>query len=378
MNVTDKLYEEWAWRSKTGTPDINNPEDKAILDRIISGLINEQDQDSKAITKKDIIDYISNAKLDDRQIVKLYQRVTNFGNYRSIRDKVRQKGYGDKIYKQYSQQIQSIIEDLPVADSKKFSEYLQKGGAKFSIDSRGGNIIDDISSQTNLPTNVVKAVFRHTAQDEKKRGVGMGELALILLFDNVTNATGKGDLAIDGKEFEVKGQGAKLGPNLRPLGNQAFIQAFSEFGVEGTSKPSYKGTPYLLQNINQLLVDLYKDHGQKVVDKLNGIINSLGLESLQSSDFRDGPTLNRAIGIKHFLAYQKDEGFQHFMIHDFGAKGGGDTGKFAFVSGSPKSMAKSLMNSDANFQKITPTRFGPRIGIYDSPPTDYLEEYETE
>lgn len=378
MNVTDKLYEEWAWRSRTGTPDINNPEDKAILDRIISGLINEQDQDSKGITKKDIIDYISNAKLDDRQIVKLYQRVTNFGNYRSIRDKVRQKGYGDKIYKQYSQQIQTIIEDLPVEDSKKFSEYLQKGGAKFSIESRGGNIIDDISSQTNLPTNVVKAVFRHTAQDEKKRGVGMGELALILLFDNVTNASGKGDLAIDGKEFEVKGQGAKLGPNLRPLGNQAFIQAFSEFGVEGTSKPSYKGTPYLLQNINLLLADLYKDHGQKVVDKLNGIINSLGLESLQSSDFRDGPTLNRAIGIKHFLAYQKDEGFQHFMIHDFGAKGGGDTGKFAFVSGSPKTMAASLMNSDANFQKITPTRFGPRIGIYDSPPTDYLEEYETE
>ena len=38
MNVTDKLYTEWAWRSKTGTPDINDPEDKALLDSIIAEL----------------------------------------------------------------------------------------------------------------------------------------------------------------------------------------------------------------------------------------------------------------------------------------------------------------------------------------------------
>ena len=35
MNVIDKLYTEWAWRTKTGVPDINNLEDKAILDNII-------------------------------------------------------------------------------------------------------------------------------------------------------------------------------------------------------------------------------------------------------------------------------------------------------------------------------------------------------
>ena len=35
MNVIDKLYTEWAWRTKSGVPDINNPEDKAILDSLI-------------------------------------------------------------------------------------------------------------------------------------------------------------------------------------------------------------------------------------------------------------------------------------------------------------------------------------------------------
>ena len=38
MNVIDKLYTEWAWRSKTGIPSMNNTEDKAILDNLISEL----------------------------------------------------------------------------------------------------------------------------------------------------------------------------------------------------------------------------------------------------------------------------------------------------------------------------------------------------
>lgn len=36
MNVVDKLYTEWAYRSQSGTPDIKNPNDKAILDTILA------------------------------------------------------------------------------------------------------------------------------------------------------------------------------------------------------------------------------------------------------------------------------------------------------------------------------------------------------
>jgi len=37
-NITDKLYQEWAWRTKSGTPTMDNPEDKAILESLISDL----------------------------------------------------------------------------------------------------------------------------------------------------------------------------------------------------------------------------------------------------------------------------------------------------------------------------------------------------
>lgn len=43
MNIIDKLYTEWAWRSKTGTPSMTNPEDKALLDNLIKELSDNTD-----------------------------------------------------------------------------------------------------------------------------------------------------------------------------------------------------------------------------------------------------------------------------------------------------------------------------------------------
>jgi hypothetical protein len=39
MNLIEKLYNEWAWRTKTGVPDISNPEDKAIFDELLNELL---------------------------------------------------------------------------------------------------------------------------------------------------------------------------------------------------------------------------------------------------------------------------------------------------------------------------------------------------
>tara|TARA_R110002153_G_C13206261_1_gene487448 strand:- start:55 stop:1071 length:1017 start_codon:yes stop_codon:yes gene_type:complete len=47
MNIVDKLYTEWAWRTKTGTPDINNPDDKVVLDNIVSELYNYDENKSE-------------------------------------------------------------------------------------------------------------------------------------------------------------------------------------------------------------------------------------------------------------------------------------------------------------------------------------------
>jgi len=69
MNVTDKLYTEWAWRTKSGVPDISNPEDKAILNKLLLefGVVyedeegNEVETDTAAELTKKEVDMLINA-----------------------------------------------------------------------------------------------------------------------------------------------------------------------------------------------------------------------------------------------------------------------------------------------------------------------------
>ena len=51
MNIIDKLYTEWAWRTKSGVPSMSNTEDKKILQSIISELVDE----SNIIEKESVI-----------------------------------------------------------------------------------------------------------------------------------------------------------------------------------------------------------------------------------------------------------------------------------------------------------------------------------
>lgn len=44
MNIIDRLYTEWAWRTKSGTPDITNPEDKQIFDKLLIELDLSQEE----------------------------------------------------------------------------------------------------------------------------------------------------------------------------------------------------------------------------------------------------------------------------------------------------------------------------------------------
>ena len=361
MNVTDRLYNEWAWRSKTGTPSMDNAEDKAILNELISELTEDQ-----TISKQDIIDYIQKTDLDQEQIDKLYNRVRNFTNYRAIRSTVTGKGFHSKIQKQYSVEIQGLLEDLPDEDNKKLVAYLQNESQQidFPTQNHNGNLFSTIK-KTGLPTNVVTALARHTAQDEGKKGVGMGEIALAFLFKNIDSA-GKGDLALNGKEFEIKGAGARLGNTkdnsgildlLNPLG-------FAEYYTAANRRGS----------LSLALVNFLKDNKDKekevkdlVKQALLKVHNSESVNTLFSGiDFSSFESIKTHLQLMHFHSYALKEGFEYFLAHDFGA-GGTDVGNYVFVGGDATAMAKALKpfveSGKVNFETPRANLLGPRISV---------------
>ena len=62
----------------------------------------------------------------------------------------------------------------------------------------------------------------------------------------------------------------------------------------------------------------------------------------------------------NFVRYANKEGFDHFLIHDYG-QGGSNNGEYIYVSGTPEEMADELYDSDVEFELIGINNLRPRI-----------------
>jgi hypothetical protein len=372
MNVTDKLYTEWAWRTKTGVPDINNPEDKAILDRLISDLVTEEEKEKK-ITKQSIIDLINSSNLDDRQIRKLYQRVQTFHAYRPLKKHLGVKKYDDILSKKFTGEIQAIIEDLDAKDTKNFIDYLDPASNRqvsFPVETSHKGFFKDLIAKTKLPTSILNAVSTHASQDKGRLGVGMGELGISILFKNIINSPSAGDLGVvDGEKvhkFEVKGENAKLGE--APRNHEASVLRLLEpyeFKLKG-SKYEYKGEQRDKKDFAKILADIYKkaDDKNTIKNGMDAILKGevgLPIDSV-NIDYSNPTSIQNSISLANFIRYATKENFTHFIAHDYGSEGN-NKGEYIYVTGTPKNMADDLQKLGVKFQFIYPRLFQPRIGF---------------
>lgn len=184
MNVIDKLYTEWAWRTKSGTPSIKNAEDKAILDTLISEL--SGNRDTLILEGSDSYDTVIKAKLAKDDL---------------------------------------LTPEGGIPRSKNTYKFNGKGGESFY-----NNVKGDVDKKiwNALWDEAPPAAKTGTAS----KGVGAGELSLYWLYNysnsniNVTEGRegGGADLFFDGVGVEVKAEGshtAKIG-----------LGRFSEFKEE--------------------------------------------------------------------------------------------------------------------------------------------------
>lgn len=373
MDVFDKIIKEHSWKFPKGYPDMNIQEDKDMLFSIVKGMVGEQEEEtSTKVTKNDLISLIKDLDLDDKQIQKLYNRTKNFTTYRPIKQTLTRKQYNPLILKKFSREIQDLIEDLPQDKVDDFISYLNNTEDKIDFPSNSrGNLFKTLQ-KTGVPTEVVNKIIYHTSQDEGKKGVGMGEVGLALLFKNIEAAKGKGDLSLNGEEFEIKGHNATLGEKPTPLAN-VINNKLGKYGIEvigGTSGIQYKDKKYPMNQFTQLLSDIYKNTENKTEFKatlgdilandaeLGESVNQL----INKIDFTSPESIQQNISLMNFIRYATKEGFSHFLAHDFGAKGP-NTGEYIYVKGSPEQMANQLIKNGARFEKLTPNTLRPRIGF---------------
>ena len=409
----DELLLEWSYRSEKGYPSLDNPSDILILKNILNKLnlptqdiifqLKEQvsistddetketpstsDTDQEDILKKvgsykkeDLLSLIKNMELDDKQITKLYHRISNFGSYRPILKSLRASNYKELVVKRYSSEIQNLIEDLSPEENIKFLDYLSNPEKQLSFPTKSEGNLFKIAPSDKIPTSVMSKIIAHTTQDEGKKGVGMGELGMALIFKNVTDSRGKGDLALDGEEFEIKGNGATLGekPDAFPVD----MVKLEPFGIKriGTKYEIGIGEDIeIVPNKNKFALALSLTHKQTKDKKgfenalKDTLTNDVGHGEAVNAlfdkiNFNDPQSIQQEIALMNVYRYANKEQYKHFLAHDFG-KGGPNTGKYVYASGSPLDIVNGLRGL-AKFDKLSWNDCRPRIGFKAS----YLEE----
>tara|TARA_R110000796_G_C14494348_1_gene428123 strand:- start:142 stop:1227 length:1086 start_codon:yes stop_codon:yes gene_type:complete len=131
---------------------------------------------------------------------------------------------------------------VDMLDNGEFENYIKVKKPNLSENTTGNMI--GVASEKGFDTNMAARIARFKPVDDGGSNVGPGEILIALIFDDVTNATGGGDLSINGEKLEVKGQLGRFGQQ----GSRGGVKFSAEPLFEGLSNP-VKQVPSLEGNI---------------------------------------------------------------------------------------------------------------------------------
>ena len=196
MNVTDKLYTEWAWRSKTGTPSLSNAEDKAILDNLIAELTNADGQISKA----EVIDAIQKGEFSPEQLKSILNGISGVAYKDDVISFLNKQG---KSVATISKTIYNTM--VENGDIQTYHKYITDGAVTYAELGSSGNLKSKFTKLFSEET--INFLFNIKPQIGNV-ATGKGEVLLCALTADVNGDAPSGDVGVGNKGVEVKNRGA--------------------------------------------------------------------------------------------------------------------------------------------------------------------------
>lgn len=387
----DHILTEWSYRLPKGYPTLvdgqfNDPKELAVLQKLLLEYgvseipalsVKEFQKPSRKLqteVSKDDLKQLIDKLPDDfsaNQLQKLYNRISAFGTFKPIRKALQAKGFKSAVDKSgktkfdmpkaIASQLQLMIEELPTEMYQDFVDYITTGDqVMFPTNQRIGNI-NNLLSDTGVAQEVTATLARYTGQDEGKKGVGMAEIMLALSFKNIKKPSGAGDLEIDGKKFEVKGYGARLGgTGPRVPSNNETSKRLEEVGLSSKDgvKLTYKGKQFITSA--GAFAAAGKDNPDKVKNLMIYLLTQVNIPQKFANhsanlvkDWNDPLQINIAWGLGNFMKYAEIDDFTAFIAADYGAASDApNQGNYVYVQGGPEEMATQLFDAQAGFESF--------------------------
>ena len=321
MNVTDRLYNEWAWRTKTGTPSMDNPEDKAILDNLIAELTNADGE----ISKSEVIAAIEKGEFTPQQLKTILNGISGVAYKDEVLKFLNSKG---KATASVSKTIYNTM--VENGDIQAYHTYITQTPITYSQLGSSGNLKERF--RKFLSDATIQFLFDIKPQVGNV-ATGKGEVLLCALTADVDGDPSHGDVGVGEKGIEVKGKSAI------PMGQKA------QFGKNTDVKfiaDTIKGINQILDTpINTItkgkrplhrLNLIFADVVEQDKDKLDGAIEAadnafranypgldftdFSLKNYKKGNGIDADAAEQVFGKKVIKLYTETEAFEEVLFID--------------------------------------------------------------
>lgn len=302
-NPVDKLVVEWAYRCKKGYPDINNLEDKKVLEEIMQEWgLKEQEKEQETeenITVEDLIKLLKDKQsmLPAEFVRNLYVRVADKGKGLS---KQLVDIFKDKEMEEATPVILNTVQQLGLEE--KLLNYLtsdKKITISDLISNSGANLVDYLTKATTLPKQLVSDIVAIKGQKSTK-GVGKSEYALALFLKDGKKAS-IGDIEVQGKTFEIKADYSRLGLHERTTGSLNSLYS----DLEKLTQVVSNGT--LEKYIEEITIQVTDE---KILSKISDRLNKEFSNKFESVDISDNQAVRTALYswyVEQFFATEKSD-----------------------------------------------------------------------
>jgi len=281
MDSITKYLNKIAYKFPKGYPDVNNPEEKALLLEMVNNLIKEDKKDEEDLKSK-LISIINSTDLSDDEIRAYTKSISNRGLTGELKDKLNKKGYSSESFKVGDKAINYIIDKISDSEAKEFIDYTP---TSFKNSPDKGNF----SNITGLSQPLVQDLINiEPGADAGGSSIGKGELFLALAFKDIDNRGGGGDLNFEGKNLEVKGTGGRLGQQAGRGSDFDYLSFLGEKYLEGDELEEFLGDAR-----NKLINYSIKE----IFDKAEGN-KSLVIKDIQKA--LDSVYFNKGLAKKYF------------------------------------------------------------------------------
>jgi len=207
MDSLDLFFKKYAYKFPKGYPDLNDKNDTMLLEKLLRiigiNLKEEKDRDKDYDTeimsllksiddenvKKKVLNYLK--KKDTTEDDKTYKELENILN---------KKGLSSNLIELIFLYATTLYQE------DKLLEYIKSPTLKLIEEEEGGNLKNQVK-EIGFDDRFINKIFT-IKPTEGGKGIGFGEVPLILFFDG--KKVKIGDVEIDDKLIEVKGNGGRF------------------------------------------------------------------------------------------------------------------------------------------------------------------------